>query len=280
MEKNRGLTNVLLSLCVVIGLIALWMLNDIRQNLLSQTSTQQNAVQSISPIVTPEPKEELKDSAPAVYVVVRGDILSCIAPKNWREIAKLNALKNPDLIFPGQELKLLPGTEIRGGCKAKRVQLSPGYCRIGADPVNPNRELAAFEHEHHLQGDVLAVMGTGSGKTVECTLRAGEIVVTEDFPTKNGDIERVATWVRKCGNPILNEVVVATIKPTQPEKQKEALLPESQPQKSTGGLIILKTFEGRVPESSQETVGSEGILRDSEGNPVVDSSGNPVKTDR
>lgn len=54
-----------------------------------------------------EHKEKKKEYR--TYTVKRGDTLSEIAAKygvNWREMAKLNNLKNPDLIFPGQVFKI------------------------------------------------------------------------------------------------------------------------------------------------------------------------------
>lgn len=56
----------------------------------------------------PAPK---KPAAPKhrTVTVVAGDTLSEIAAKHgvdWREMAKLNKLENPDLIFPGQVFKL------------------------------------------------------------------------------------------------------------------------------------------------------------------------------
>jgi nucleoid-associated protein YgaU len=44
-----------------------------------------------------------------IYTVVKGDTLSAIGHKygvDWREIAKLNNLKNPDLIHPGEVFKI------------------------------------------------------------------------------------------------------------------------------------------------------------------------------
>ena len=43
-----------------------------------------------------------------VYKVVKGDCLSRIARRlglKWRWLANINNLKNPNLIFPGQELR-------------------------------------------------------------------------------------------------------------------------------------------------------------------------------
>uniref|UniRef100_UPI00054E3769 LysM peptidoglycan-binding domain-containing protein n=1 Tax=Caldalkalibacillus mannanilyticus TaxID=1418 RepID=UPI00054E3769 len=52
-------------------------------------------------------KEEKK--ADTIYVVKSGDTLSKIAKAHnttWQELAKYNSLKNPDLIFPGQKIKI------------------------------------------------------------------------------------------------------------------------------------------------------------------------------
>lgn len=58
----------------------------------------------------PKPKPK-KPEGPhyRTYTVKKGDTLSEIGQRfgvNWREIAKLNHIKNPDLIFPGQEFKI------------------------------------------------------------------------------------------------------------------------------------------------------------------------------
>ncbi|MGH2476251.1 MAG: transglycosylase family protein [Candidatus Limnocylindrales bacterium] len=42
----------------------------------------------------------------STYVVKPGDTLSRIAPSNWRAVAAANDIANPDLIFPGQVLRL------------------------------------------------------------------------------------------------------------------------------------------------------------------------------
>lgn len=69
-------------------------------------SNVQSGVTSTAPVVEP--------AAPATYTVVKGDSLSKIAKKvlgsanRWREIFEANRdqLDNPDLIQPGQVLKL------------------------------------------------------------------------------------------------------------------------------------------------------------------------------
>jgi LysM repeat protein len=40
------------------------------------------------------------------HVVEPGDTLSRIAPDNWAEVAAGNGIENPDLIFPGQVIRL------------------------------------------------------------------------------------------------------------------------------------------------------------------------------
>ena len=54
-------------------------------------------------VVVQKPKQE-------IYIVKPGDTLSKIAAKfkkNWKDVAKYNAIKNPDLIYPGQKIVIL-----------------------------------------------------------------------------------------------------------------------------------------------------------------------------
>ncbi len=56
------------------------------------------------PVVT-KPQQPVVDPAKIQYTVVKGDTLSSIARKydtTWQQLAKMNNLKNPDLIYPGQ----------------------------------------------------------------------------------------------------------------------------------------------------------------------------------
>ena len=73
-----------------------------------------------------------------VYTVVKGDTLSGIAAKygtTYQEIAKANGIKNPNLIYPGQQFKI-PGT---GGGEASGgdVSADPGL-KIDAVIVREN----------------------------------------------------------------------------------------------------------------------------------------------
>jgi LysM repeat protein len=51
----------------------------------------------------------------STHVVQPGDTLSRIAPSNWREVAAANGIANPDLIFPGQVLRLDASAPSGGG---------------------------------------------------------------------------------------------------------------------------------------------------------------------
>ncbi len=73
---------------------------------------------------------------------------------------------------------------------------STSYCRIGADPVDPNRKMLMTEALTYLSGDTLVDIASGSGKVSRCVLRKGEAVVVD---ARSGDIQ----WVRKCGNPVM-----------------------------------------------------------------------------
>lgn len=72
-----------------------------------------------------------------VYTVVKGDTLSGIAAKygtTYQEIAKANGIKNPNLIYPGQQFKI-PGTG--GGEASGDVSADPGL-KIDAVIVREN----------------------------------------------------------------------------------------------------------------------------------------------
>lgn len=61
-----------------------------------------------------EPSRPSENGSSRTYVVVKGDSLSAIAkreygdPKEWRRIydANRDIIKDPDLIYPGQTLRL------------------------------------------------------------------------------------------------------------------------------------------------------------------------------
>jgi LysM repeat protein len=65
------------------------------------------------PVSTPEPEATTEPAAAEpeyrTYTVKSGDTLSEIAASfgvDWHEMARLNNLENPDLIFPGQVFKV------------------------------------------------------------------------------------------------------------------------------------------------------------------------------
>lgn len=64
-----------------------------------------------TPVVKPQPEPTKPAPAPAadVYIVQKGDNLTSIAEKHgttWRVLQKLNHIKNPNMIYPGQKIKL------------------------------------------------------------------------------------------------------------------------------------------------------------------------------
>jgi LysM repeat protein len=271
MEEKHSVnvvTNVFLAVLIIMMGAVLWMLYDISAELHTPTFAQATvlAPAPVEQTAAPQKTSGVAVLSPVLYVVARGDTLSCIAPNNWREVARQNGIKNPNLIFPGQKLQIPPETQLHGGCKSKKESAAVQYCRIGADPVDPHRQLSAFEREYRFNDDILVTMGSGSGKTVTCVLKKGETVVID----QNNRVQ----WVRKCGNPIVNQVIAPTTEPVRLTPEVKETATGTPIKKEKAGLIILKTFEGHSTEPSG------GILRDSEGRPVRDSSGNPVTTEQ
>lgn len=69
----------------------------------------QRAYDEITKAVPPKLPTKPESSSPKTYTVVRGDSLSKIAKRfgtTWQKLQKLNNIKNPNLILPGQKLKL------------------------------------------------------------------------------------------------------------------------------------------------------------------------------
>lgn len=80
------------------------------------------------------------------------------------------------------------------------------YLNIGYNPVNPNRALAADEVEFILPRDVYVKTLDRNNRQSAGWLLAGERVI--GVPTSNPEYYK-ATWIRRCGNPILNEDQIA-----------------------------------------------------------------------
>lgn len=76
------------------------------------------------------------------------------------------------------------------------------YLNIGYNPVNPNRVLTAGEVEFILPADAYVTTIDRNNKRSSGWLLAGERVI--GTPTTNPDFYK-AIWIRRCGNPILNE---------------------------------------------------------------------------
>lgn len=228
--KNSRSSNGLLLVVIILLLvnIGLSVVNFFRQNNhneICKTVTSSEISEISKPVEVKSVPAPIEIHKPTIveYIVKDGDCLSCIAPNNWQEIASINYLKNADLIHPGQKLKIPTGIKLQPR-KIRITYASDGspYCRIGADPVNPHREVTSVEQEYRLQKDEFVTTVSGSGMITKCTLHAGEIVVTEEVISEHGKVERVATWVKKCGNPILSNLVVETVQPIQSKSQLNA----------------------------------------------------------
>ncbi|MDO8603790.1 MAG: hypothetical protein Q7K40_00005, partial [bacterium] len=76
-----------------------------------------------------------------------------------------------------------------------------GYCRIGADPVNPGLLLEG-EKIYKLPQDLRAKIGSKSGKISDCVLKAGEELVISETSTGIWRVVRIYS----CGNPVLSEM--------------------------------------------------------------------------
>lgn len=74
-----------------------------------ESRTRQSAVRPASPQVPPTNRSGIQQDLPQTYVVKKGDSLHAIAFRfglDVRNVAQWNGLRNPNLIYPGQRLRL------------------------------------------------------------------------------------------------------------------------------------------------------------------------------
>ncbi len=108
-----------------------------------------DAIDAASSTTTSSSLDTLSGGGETVYTVVKGDTLSGIAAKygtTYQEIAKANGIKNPNLIYPGQQFKI-PGTgggeadsgtiSADAGLKMDAVILQENWAGDGKDSLLP-----------------------------------------------------------------------------------------------------------------------------------------------
>lgn len=86
-------------------------------------------------IVAEPMAEETKDEDFGVYVVQAGDTLTKIAKKfgsDWKELAKINNLKNPNLIFPGTKLNVQLNEEVEKAVETYTVLAGDTLSEVAA----------------------------------------------------------------------------------------------------------------------------------------------------
>lgn len=107
-----------------------------------------------------------------------------------------------------------------------RAKKGRKYLNVGFNPVNPNRQLAGEEMECILPGDRYVVTIDRDNKRSVGWLLAGERVICA--PTSNPDYYK-AVWIRRCGNPILNEEAKAIFIRVERKTVPQASLAASRP---------------------------------------------------
>ncbi len=100
------------------------------------------------------PKDENTNANEITYIVEKGDTLSEIAVKydtTVKEIASLNGIQNPNLIYPKEELKIIKNTNIDDTCNHLghvEYKIKPGntLSEIAAEYNTTVNEIAELNH--------------------------------------------------------------------------------------------------------------------------------------
>lgn len=123
------------------------------------------------------------------------------------------------------------------------------YLHIGYKPVNPNRFLTGDEKEFILPTDAYVQTPDRDGHVSKGWLLAGERVI--GVPTSDPDHYK-ATWIRRCGNPILNDGNIAIIFKVRREVVAQPPIrvprPRTQPpaRMETVAQPSIKTYQPKV----------------------------------
>ena len=138
-----------------------------------------------------------------VLTVTKGDFLINICqkylenPEGWREIAKLNSLKNPDRIFPGQRLTI-PVRLLRGTPLTCEVTFLKGDVRVRKESTGPWVPLRIGDRMN--PGDSVQ---TGHESAIELTFEDGST-----FSLRPSALLKIGTAERKGALHILREFFV------------------------------------------------------------------------
>lgn len=108
------------------------------------------------------------------------------------------------------------------------------YCKIGADPVNPHRQVGPDEKVVALAEDVHAPLSSKSGHVCHGWLHAGEKVVVSKATGK-------LLWVKRCGNDVLSDVYLAS-----PPARDEPVPSEGKLANTTSSTVTPISFNFEV----------------------------------
>lgn len=106
---------------------------------IEQKSPDHSATASLTPRRPSAPTVSKNEPTPAAHVVVRGDTVHAVAWRyriDYRDLIRWNGLRNPDLIYIGQRLRLAPPPA--SGASA----VSPATAAPRVVPAAPSHELA------------------------------------------------------------------------------------------------------------------------------------------
>lgn len=131
-----------------------------------------------------------------------------------------------------------------------RARSGRKYLNIGFNPVNPNRALTEEELELILSQDAYVITLDRDHKRSRGWLRAGERVI--GIPSSNPDYYR-AIWIRRCGNPILNEDRIAIYVRVKRETVPQLSLKTAVQGKARQEVIQVLPVKRWVPETVTKT---------------------------
>lgn len=196
---NRVLFFVFLGIILVVGLLIAKpgaeltvqpMIEDVTLKIPSA-----DEMMGIAPVARKSPELDF-------HIVKEGEWLSTICPDVWREVAELNRLENPDLIYPGQRL-LLTQACVSTMAVQNEVEASTDTEMAREEPFEVPAPVNAVENANVAEALASRLEASGVAQVNPAMRFDADGVIQCDVTLQNG--ERAFQWRLPGRNPIGDE---------------------------------------------------------------------------
>ena len=171
-----------------------------KKSVVSQSIRVQAAIFFIASLVSLAAPAQTPAKEPSLpYVVRPSDNLSkfgremLTSPRAWNDVAKFNQLKNPDVIFPGQQLNI-PLRFLKSKAASGKVISAEGDVTLGGSAMQPGAALAdGAKIKTGVNSSAVIELGDGSRVKILPSSLA-EVVTNRDYAIRDSSKSGSTNW--------------------------------------------------------------------------------------